>query len=183
MNSTQLVSLRDLQTDADDRKALHGVQAANRQSLETLYLGYYAPLARFLSRFVATTNAVDDIINQTFATIWTSAIEVRRESRVAVCIFGIAYKTARRSVRMNSGEACRFTGVAPGCKNDFETDKPGVDSLKHRLNRLSVEDRVTLILAYQMGFSVDEIASIIESTPGAVHMRMCRARASLRPIF
>jgi hypothetical protein len=79
MNST--VSLKDLQTDANDRDVMSGVQAHDRRGLEKLYVTYYGPLGRFLSRIGAQASAVDEI-NDTFMTIWTCAKEFRRESQV-----------------------------------------------------------------------------------------------------
>jgi RNA polymerase sigma-70 factor (ECF subfamily) len=160
MNST-----KDLQTDANDRDVMSGVQAHDRRALEKLYVTYYGPLGRFLSRIGAQASAVDGIINDTFMTIWTCAKEFRRESRVAAWIFGIAYRTALRR---------RDT--------DFKSENPYIDRLEHGLNRLPLEERVTLALAYQMGFSIDEIAEITEVAPATVKIRMFQARTGLHPV-
>jgi RNA polymerase sigma-70 factor (ECF subfamily) len=65
---------------------------------------------------------------------------------------------------------------------DFKSENPYIDRLEHRLNRLHLEERVTLALAYQMGFSIDEIAEITEVAPATVKTRMFQARTGLHPV-
>jgi RNA polymerase sigma-70 factor (ECF subfamily) len=60
----------------------------------------------------------------------------------------------------------------------FETEVQ--DWLKHGLNQLPVEQRLTLELAYHMGHSLEEIAAITECPVGTVKARMFHAREKLR---
>ena len=183
MNSTQLVSLGDLQTDANDRDVMSGVQAHDRRALEKLYVTYYGPLGRFLSRIGAEASAVDEIINDTFMTIWTCAKEFRGESRVAAWIFGIAYRTALQSVGLHRVRGLlHFVEIFCIRDADFKSEDPYIDRLEHRLNRLPLEECVTLALAYQMGFSIHEIAEITEVAPATVKIRMFQARTALHPV-
>jgi DNA-directed RNA polymerase specialized sigma24 family protein len=48
------------------------------------------------------------------------------------------------------------------------------------MNRLPFEERVTLTLAYQMRFSIDEIAEITQVAPVTVKLRMFQARGGFR---
>ena len=54
------------------------------------------------------------------------------------------------------------------------------DWLTHGLNRLPIELRSTLELAYRMGYSMEEIAAITDSPVGTVKARMFHAREKLR---
>jgi RNA polymerase sigma-70 factor (ECF subfamily) len=182
MDSTQPSRPKDLRTNALDTDVMAGVQSHDRRALEKLYLTYYGPLARFLSRFVAHTSAVDEIINDTFMTIWMCAKEFRGESRVAAWIFAIVYRTALQSMGLHSVSGClSFAEVFRKGDADF-SENPYIDRLERRLNRLPLEERVTLALAYQMGFSIDEIAVITQVDPAAVKVRMIRARSGLHPV-
>jgi RNA polymerase sigma-70 factor (ECF subfamily) len=60
--------------------------------------------------------------------------------------------------------------------NDAET----ADSLRRGLETMPFEHRSTLILAYQMGCSLEEIAAITSVPIGAVKDRMLHARETLR---
>ena len=183
MNSTKPVSLKDLQSYANDRNVMSGVQAHDRRALEKLYVTYYGPLGRFLSRIGAQASAVDKIINDTFMTIWTCAKEFRRESQVSAWIFGIAYRTALQSAGLDGVRGfLPFAEIFRRRDTHFMSENPYIDRLEHRLNRLPLEERVTLALAYQMGFSIDEIAEITEVAPATVKIRMFQARTGLHPV-
>jgi RNA polymerase sigma-70 factor (ECF subfamily) len=178
MNSTQPLRPKDLQIDAHDTDVMSSVQAHDRRALEKLYLTYYGPLARFLSRIVAQTSAVDEIINDTFMTIWMRAKEFRGESRVSAWIFRIAYRTGLQSIGLHGVRGS--PEIIRRHDTDFTSENPYTDRLERRLNRLPFEERITLALAYQMGFSMDEIAEITRVAPATVKIRMSQASTGLR---
>jgi len=82
-----------------DNELLTAIARGDRQALEELYLSYHRRLARFLSRFTPHYENVEEIINDTFMVVWQSAADFRRASQVSTWIFGIAYRTALKSVR------------------------------------------------------------------------------------
>jgi len=164
-----------------DNDLLIAVAAGNRQALEELYLSYHRRLARFLSRFTARYENVEEIINDTFMVVWQSAKDFRYASQVSTWIIGIAYRTALKSVRRQKNHtAARSLDEYPEQTTDptFETEVQ--DWLKHGLNQLPVEQRLTLELAYHMGHSLEEIAAITECPVGTVKARMFHAREKLR---
>jgi len=182
MNSTRLyASLNALKSYANDTNVMFGVQARDRLALETLYLTYYGPLARFLSRVVAHTGAADEIINDTFMTIWNSAKEFCGESSIAAWIFGIAYRTALKSIGPHPvREILPSVEIFRGRNTDIASENAYIDRLESRLNHMPLEERVTLALAYQMGFSIDEISEITQVAPATVRVRMLQVRTRLR---
>jgi RNA polymerase sigma-70 factor (ECF subfamily) len=164
-----------------DNDLLIAVAAGNRQALEELYLSYHRRLARFLSRFTARYENVEEIINDTFMVVWLSAKDFRYASQVSTWIIGIAYRTALKSLRRQKNHtAARSLDEYPEQTTDptFETEVQ--DWLKHGLNQLPVEQRLTLELAYHMGHSLEEIAVITECPVGTVKARMFHAREKLR---
>lgn len=181
MNSTQALGFKELRADANDTSVMCGVQAHDRRALEKLYLTYYGPLARFLSRIVAPASAVEEIINDTFVTIWKCAMDFRGESRVAAWIFGILYRTALQSMGPLGLRGRRpFAEIFRRQDAELVSENPYHDRLERCLNRLPLEERVTLALTYQMGFSIDEISAITQVAPATVEMRLFRARNRLR---
>ena len=64
-----------------------------------------------------------------------------------------------------------------------ETEKTiGMQSLMHKLSMLPENVRKVIVLHYLEGFSVEETAKLLGSTPGAVKMRLSRGRAMFRKI-
>lgn len=164
-----------------DSELLAGVAAGERLALEKLYLGYHRRLARFLSRFTPRYENVEEIINDTFMVVWQSAKEFRRASAVSTWIFGIAYRTALKSVRRQRHHAA--VGSLDECAEQWVDPSAGTDVqdwLARGLERLPLEQRLTLELAYHMGHSVEEIAAITDAPVGTVKARMYHARQKLR---
>jgi RNA polymerase sigma-70 factor, ECF subfamily len=164
-----------------DKDLLIGVAAGDRQALEDLYLGYHRRLARFLARFTPRYENVEEIINDTFMVVWQSAKDFRYASQVSTWIFGIAYRTALKSLRRQKNHSAALS------LDEFpeQTTDPGLEAevqdwLAHGLQRLPLEQRLTLELAYHMGHSLEEIAAITDAPVGTVKARMFHAREKLR---
>src|ERR1700733_1639956 len=164
-----------------DNDLLIAVAAGNRRALEELYLGYHRRLARFLSRITPRYENVEEIINDTFMVVWQSAKEFRHASQVSTWIIGIAYRTALKSLRRQKNHnAARSLDEDPEQTVDPTQETEVQDWLRHGLNQLPVEQRLTLELAYHMGHSLEEIAAITECPVGTVKARMFHAREKLR---
>ena len=164
-----------------DSELLIAVAAGDRRALEQLYLGYHRRLARFLSRFTQRYENVEEIINDTFMVVWQRAHDFRRASRVSTWIFGIAYRTALKSIRRQKNHtAARSLDESPELAVDPVLDTEVEDWVTHGLNCLPIEQRLTLELAYHMGHSMEEIAEITGAPVGTVKARMFHARQKLR---
>jgi RNA polymerase sigma-70 factor, ECF subfamily len=164
-----------------DNELLLAVAAGDRRALEELYLGYHRRLARFLSRFTPGYENVEEIINDTFMVVWQNAKDFRNASQVSTWVIGIAYRTALKSLRRQKNHAAAANiDDYPEQTVDPTSDTETHDWLKHGLNRLPVEQRLTLELAYNMGHSLEEIAAITECPVGTVKARMFHAREKLR---
>lgn len=164
-----------------DNDLLVAVAAGNRRALEELYGSYHRRLARFLSRFTPRYENVEESINDTFMVVWQSAKDFRYASQVSTWIIGIAYRTALKSLRRQKNHAGALSlDDYPDQATDPTLETEVRDWLKHGLDRLPVEQRLTLELAYHMGHSLEEIAAITECPVGTVKARMFHARAKLR---
>jgi RNA polymerase sigma-70 factor (ECF subfamily) len=164
-----------------DSDLLIAVAAGERRALEELYLSYHRRLSRFLSRFTPRYENVEEIINDTFMVVWQSAGTFRSASQVSTWIFGIAYRMALKSLRRQRNHAAaRSLDDYPEQSVNPVLDTEVQDWVTHGLNRLPLEQRLTLLLAYHMGHSLEEIAVITEAPIGTVKARMFHARQKLR---
>jgi len=164
-----------------DATLLAAIGTGDRRALEELYLSYHRRLARFLLRFTPRYENAEEIINDTFMVVWQSAKDFRRASLVSTWIFGIAYRTALKSVRRQKNHAaalgldeCPEQAVNPALDTEIQ------DWLAQGLEKLPLEQRLTLELAYNMGYSLEEIAAITDAPVGTVKARMYHAREKLR---
>jgi RNA polymerase sigma-70 factor (ECF subfamily) len=157
---------------------LDAITSGDRSALIDLYMGYYGHLAQFLSQFIGFDNGVEDVINDTFMTIWKAARGFSFESKVSVWIFRIAHRHAFIFVGCHTRRRLAY------CDRVGPRRDPGTEAKTHRpllvaLQRLPTEQRVVLTLCYRMGYSAQEIALITDSQVETVELRMFQGRAQL----
>jgi RNA polymerase sigma-70 factor (ECF subfamily) len=165
----------------DDNELLVDVANGNPRALEVLYLKYRRRVARFVARVTPRYESIEEIINDTFMAVWKNATNFRKASHVSTWIFAIAYRTALKSLRRQKNHwDTQELGDDPPQTIDPVVATEVQDWLTHGLNRLPIEERLTLELAYHMGYSMEEIAAKTDSPVGTVKARMFRARERLR---
>jgi RNA polymerase sigma-70 factor (ECF subfamily) len=162
-----------------DEPALVGrVAVGDRSALEALYHSYCYSLTSFLWRAIGHWKSVEEIIYDTFAWIWMSAGNFREAELVSTWIFRIAYRKALEylSQPMSPMARCHPPEQFIAALNDRGFN----DSLIQRLGIIPFEQRLTLLLTYQMGYSLEQIAAITGVPAASVNARLLRARATLR---
>jgi RNA polymerase sigma-70 factor, ECF subfamily len=164
-----------------DSELLIAIAGGSRQALGDLYLGYHRRLVRFLSRFTSSYENTEEIINDTFLVVWQSAKDFRFESQVSTWIVSIAYRILTKSLRSQKNHLqAQSWGQSTEQSVDPTLNAEVQDWLTQGLSQLPVEQRLTLELAFHMGHSLQEIASITDCPVSTVKARLFHARAKLR---
>ncbi|HET6753375.1 MAG TPA: sigma factor-like helix-turn-helix DNA-binding protein [Jiangellaceae bacterium] len=89
----------------------------------------------------------------------------------------------RAAFRIASGQLAARRGrheVAPRCQASPDTLPDDLVALLDALARLNQTDRRVIVLSLVGGFSAVEVGRIIDASPGAVRVRLHRARRRLR---
>lgn len=168
-------------TESLESALLRRIACRDRRALEELYNRYHRRLSRFLLRLAPRYDFAEEIINDTFWVVWRKAEDFRGASLVSTWIMGIAYRRALRALR-DERHRIAFDGQPLH-------DEPGEDEgeatlmqdwVAKGLRELPEEQRLTLELAYFMGHSCEEIATISGCPVGTVKARMFHAREKLR---
>ena len=168
-------------SDLEDTALIALVASGDRVAFEKLYLAYHNRISRFLARFIRSRENLEEIIDDTFMVVWRNARHFRHASRLSTWIIGIGYRTALKSLRGADHQ------MASKNIEDLSEDRPNhaveceqKDWIKKGLDRLPLEQRLILELAYGLGHSIEEIAAITCSPIGTVKTRMFHAREKLR---
>lgn len=145
--------------------------------------GTQGALRRFLVALCCGDSALaDDIAQETYIKAYLSCDSMRDDSRFTAWIYRIAYNTfinARRAVR-------------PTERMDAATDVVSCDAadrafryqdLYRALDRLSGRERTAILLFYMDGYSIKEIAEVIDSSQEAVKQQLSRGRAHLKDML
>jgi RNA polymerase sigma-70 factor, ECF subfamily len=171
---------------ARENELMARVARHDRRAFEELYNLYHRRLARFLTRLTHRYELAEEIINDTFWVVWRRAHEFRGDSQPSTWIMGIAYRKARNAFRAAARSRARE-------RLDGPLDPPAADEpmraaelrdwLGHALARLPVEQRMAVELCYELGFSCEEIASIMGCPVNTVKTRLFHARAKLQRLL
>ncbi len=138
----------------------------------------------YAAKILNSTEQAEDICQE----VWERVIALRSKPKQLVNPGGFLFTITRnlcfnqlqsrkKTVRLDSvAEHSLPTAVIPGMTSAEELVLSALDALRF-------EDRELLVLNMYCGYKFDEIATLLELSPGAVWTRASRARAKLRDII
>lgn len=162
--------------------------ASKHPSLEELYEKHAAQVRTLLHRYGAE-NDIDDLVQETFLKIWKALPEFKGDSSVTTWIYRITINTAKNSRRAKKrkwwlllhreDEGPEIESPAPSIAETLEAK----GALDEALKSLSPKLRETLSLYSLKELEIEEIATILEISPGTVKSRLHTARTLLERYF
>jgi RNA polymerase sigma-70 factor, ECF subfamily len=161
------------------------VADGDRKAFEELYHLYHRRMARFLTRLTRRYDLAEEVINDTFWVVWRKARTFRGDSQPSTWILGIAYRKARNAFRASArlaeknleAQEVPLTTEAPAGAEELR------DWLVRALEELPVEQRMAVELCYELGYSCEEIAAIMDCPVNTVKTRLFHARAKLQKLL
>jgi RNA polymerase sigma-70 factor (ECF subfamily) len=162
--------------DMSEECLLESIARGDRRAFEDLYRSYYRRLTSFLARRLPPSHSADEIINDTLLIVWKHAGEFRNQSQVSTWIFGIAHRVALKSLRGHKRSLIASEEPFTDPYRELEQQ----EWLAQGLRQLPDNQRLSLLLTYQLGHSIEQVASMTECSAGTVKSRMFHARVKLR---
>jgi RNA polymerase sigma-70 factor (ECF subfamily) len=180
MNERPVTDRSVPRSDVEDAALVTRISNGDKAAFEKLHSAYHNRVARFASRLIRSRETIEEVVDDTFMVVWRSAASFRRESRVSTWIIGIGYRTALKSLRSAKGQFVPINLADRACDRSDPADECALnDWVEQGLNRLPMEHRLLLELAYGLGHSMEEIATITSCPIGTVKARMFHAREKL----
>jgi RNA polymerase sigma-70 factor, ECF subfamily len=174
--------------DEHELALVRAIARGDRGAFEKLYTSYHGLLTRFLTRSTSRRDLVDEVVNETMWAVWRGASRFRGDSKPRSWVIAIAYRSLMKALRdrplepgvtsLNHGDVDVLSGI-PEVSNDIAQAETR-DWVRHGLDLLPAEQRMTIELAYFLGQSCEEIAGIMNCAVGTVKARMFHARVRLR---
>jgi RNA polymerase sigma-70 factor (ECF subfamily) len=152
-------------------------------ALETLYRRHAGWLGIRLARRCADPTLVDEILQDTFVSVWKGAGKYSGTGEPAAWIWGIAIRRLVDAFRRRPASTYQIVETDLGLVASAE-DRVllGVEhgDLAGALDRLSPELRSVVQATVLDGLTTREAAHLLGLRPGTVKTRMMRARQTLR---
>jgi RNA polymerase sigma-70 factor, ECF subfamily len=181
----------------DDHLLIARIVRRDATALEQLYARYRPRLWRYLlQQLNGDSSAVDDLLQEIFLAVWRVAGDFRGEARVNTWIFRIAHHQLahrqRSTARRPEGHLALL--APPDDDRDVQSDDTRgelaqashEEAVLDRLiligafRRLAAKHREALELVYQQGFTLEEVAQILDVPLGTVKSRISNARRALQ---
>jgi len=170
-------------TEERECALLARIAARDSAAMKELYLLYHRRLARFLMRLTTRYELTEEIINDTFWVVWQHAGDFRGASRVSTWILGIAYRRGLKTLRYAGPPPADIDVTAEAGTEEPARQEEINEWLDMALQRLPLEQRTVIELAYHVGHSCEEIASIMQCPVNTVKTRMFHARRKLKTLL
>jgi RNA polymerase sigma-70 factor (ECF subfamily) len=152
-------------------------------AFETLVRRYRLPVYRIAVRILLDTCRASDTAQEAFITAWRRLHEIKAEQAFAAWLYRITVTRALSTLRARRpcvplAELAEARDRFPGPEEHALADGLAA-ALRCALSHLTPEQRACWVLREMEGLSYEEVATVLQTTPGAVRGRLHRARPQL----
>jgi RNA polymerase sigma-70 factor (ECF subfamily) len=177
-----------------DAELIVRIRTGDTRAFERLFHDLHLPLVRFARTCGISDPDADDIVIDVFAAVWDVRHTWTPATSIAAYFFRATRNRARNALRDRGTElryvdaAARDT-AAPLMGTPSEAPDRAAEmaertmSLWSAIERLPERARVLLTLRWRDALSIDEIAAVLELTPGSVKTGLTRATHALRNLL
>src|SRR5215216_8029166 len=167
--------------DLADEEVMQLVQREDPRAFELLYDRHGGAAFSLAYRMVGKQAAAEDIVQEAFLSIWRSRLRYdQTRGSVRTWVLGVVHNRGIDSLRRSTVHN-RRRETLDGVEERYEArERTEVEvarreearSVRGALDRLPVEQRQTIELAYFGGFTHSEIAGLLDQPIGTVKGRM-----------
>ena len=175
----------DSGTATPDGRLLEGIAKGDRVAFTQFYERHNRALFAFLVKLVRERELAEEVLSETMLEIWRQAGRFEGKSSVTTWLFSIGHHKAvsrlrkKREVALDEEAAAKIEDQGPRPDN-VAADRNMSRLLQDMMERLSLDHREILQLAYFQEFSVQEIAEVLDLPENTVKTRMFYARQKLK---
>jgi RNA polymerase sigma-70 factor (ECF subfamily) len=188
------MKVRESQPDFEERATVIAAQQGDRDAFKALYERYRDRVYNLIFYSMGDEITAEDVLQIVFVKIYRGLPNFRFEASLATWIYRIALNECLNQQRRRGAQHIPFEALLG---SDEELDSGAAADLQHAegerreivhraVMELSPKLRAVVALKYLEGLSYEEIASVLECSPGTVASRLNRAlselEARLRPL-
>ena len=172
------------QTHAKNSKDSH----ENLESFSTLYLRYYKPILKYVSRSIPSLDVAEEITQDIFLKVYQFKNSYKKEYKLSTWIWTIAKNTIYdylRGAKLNhllNYDIWNREDFEPACSDTAESiliKEHERRKLKHLMEGLSNRQRQIIMLRMVKKLSYEQISSSMNLSLSAVKSLLNRAKGSL----
>jgi RNA polymerase sigma-70 factor (ECF subfamily) len=167
-----------------------GRTTASAESFEQAIAQHHAVIRKLVQRLLGWTSDAEDVLQDSYLKAWRSWGRFRGECHVRTWLARIAINQCRshhRRKMLGLGLLARLWG-GPTPREAPAADLPAEQrdraaQIRLAVNALRPRDREVIVLHYLEEMSIADVATLLQTTRGAVEVRLSRARNRLRAVL
>lgn len=178
-----------LQTDQETTRLLERIAQGDASAVETVYRQYYGTVSAFVRMQIADSGAVEEIVDDVFMVLFSSASQFRGESAFKTWLLGIARNLCHNWLRQMSREPVAGMDVTDEeLSGLMDQAWPALDHLQQQqiqaivrlcLDRLPPPQKEALFWVFFEEMSLEETAKALSCAIGTVKSRLFHAKAKV----
>jgi RNA polymerase sigma-70 factor, ECF subfamily len=176
--------------DLQERSLIRAAQQGDHGAFRMLYDSYHGQLYNLTYYTLKDSQLAEDTLQSIFLKIYRGLPSYRFESSFKTWAYRIAVNEAKNQLR-NKKTDLPLTVITGTSQEMHEAPDPHEEQLMHQreaivrraLMEVSPKMRTVIILKYVDGLSYDEIATILDCSPGTVASRLNRALEKLEALL
>ncbi len=163
-----------------DDSLVDGVRERSDEAFSTVYQLVASELLSFANGMLRDRGAAEDAVQQAFLELARAAPTIKGDGNsLRAWLFRSVRFSCLDEIRRRKRRPEQPTADVP--EGEIETDSTEGDPIVHEaLQRLGERHRAILVLRHVIGYSVDEVARILESNRTAIYAASARAERRLR---
>ncbi len=155
----------------------------SNQDFSALYNQHVGTVRRVLSRMV-NANDLDDLVQDVFVRIYRFQDSFREEADMKTWIHRICVNSVQDHYRKRRWASFLSFGTEnepePVAKGDIAEDYQNQNFVEKALHKLSVKERVVVVLFYLEDSTIEEISAALKLPEGTIKSRLHSARTKLQ---
>lgn len=180
--------LTAVNTDWSDNDLVDRLQSGDQEAFRLLLSRHLPRVLRIAERMAGNPHDADDIAQEAMVRLWKKINEwdpggpARIDTWLYRVTVNLCIDRSRKRKYVPLDEQPELTAQGAGALSEIHAQQLH-DIVVRLLSALSTQQRLVLVLAYYEGLSSDEIADIMETTPGAVTGLLHRGRKALKVLL
>ncbi len=164
-------------------------QVGDQRAYRLLFQETVSGVSRHLSLLLGPENDIDDLIQLVYLNVFNAIQQFRGQSAFSTWLFRITINVAHQEIRQRR----KRTRISSAITEVQRVSAPPLDSPEQQLqvqqqvyevlDRLPLKKRETYILYFYEGYSLEEIADLLESSVSTIGSRLQSARKDIVKIL
>jgi RNA polymerase sigma-70 factor (ECF subfamily) len=173
-----------------DRRLIEAVGTGDALAFEKLIEKYRTSILNFIYRYVGDRFTSEDLAQEVFLRVYSSAADFEPRSKVSTWIFKIAYNLSLNEI-LRRGRLCVLADTVEEVeKRGIEVRAPDFlegnelrETLMDSIRILPEKQRAALLLRVNEELSYSEIGDVLSTSVSSVESLIFRARENLRKVL